>query len=349
MVPNIFSYATKELSQDAVICWLVACAKDATGELREVGLDFVHVLMQSGDSKVIDVSTGGIAPMSGPGKIGRVLCGPTTQYQNIDVYFQAEVDGTVVSFVIEDKTHTEMHSDQLKRYLGTVTADPVAEDHIKAVYLKTGHVFDDEREEAESSGYTVFSAEDMVRFLDHPTRTDHEILRQYSEYIESQVESRQTDLEEWNLERSFVQWKFMVALGKTLQMGRKRWSAKWFNKGGGAWTQYPHWDGRGALYWRLDSGKPLRLMVETSKAGDRALARWDAWSGAFETARTEAGLGAARFRSVRIRRGELVREGTIGAVDIADCLRKEGLCSSVARVNCLYRRFIGQVGSELAP
>ena len=58
MVPNIFRYATKELSQDALICWLVACAKEADGELRECGLAFVEALMRSGRGRVIDVRTG---------------------------------------------------------------------------------------------------------------------------------------------------------------------------------------------------------------------------------------------------------------------------------------------------
>ena len=41
---------TKELSQDALICWLVACAKEADGELRECGLAFVEALMRSGNA-----------------------------------------------------------------------------------------------------------------------------------------------------------------------------------------------------------------------------------------------------------------------------------------------------------
>ncbi len=48
-IPNIFKFATKELSQDALICWLVACAKESEGELRECGLAFVQSLFDSGD------------------------------------------------------------------------------------------------------------------------------------------------------------------------------------------------------------------------------------------------------------------------------------------------------------
>ena len=42
--------------------------------------------------------------------------GPCPQHGGIDVYFQAKVDGNVVSFIVEDKTGTEMHGGQLERY-----------------------------------------------------------------------------------------------------------------------------------------------------------------------------------------------------------------------------------------
>ena len=48
--PNLFDYATKELSQDAVICWLIDWAGRETNgdpedeELRQCGLAFVDAL-----------------------------------------------------------------------------------------------------------------------------------------------------------------------------------------------------------------------------------------------------------------------------------------------------------------
>ena len=48
MVPNILRYATKELAQDAAICWLVACARDTDSDLQTCGLSFVQALMHSG-------------------------------------------------------------------------------------------------------------------------------------------------------------------------------------------------------------------------------------------------------------------------------------------------------------
>ena len=77
-VPNIFDFATKELSQDAVICWLVACARDAEGYFRQRGLDFVAVLAghrpdRPGGHRIAEVTE------------------PKLQYSRVDVYFQARV------------------------------------------------------------------------------------------------------------------------------------------------------------------------------------------------------------------------------------------------------------------
>ncbi len=354
MVPNIFTYATKELSQDALICWLVACAKDETDErLRECGRKFVQALMRSGDGAVIDVSNDSPTRVRHVGSydVGGVLDGPEPQYQKIDVYFQAEVDGKRVSFVIEDKTDTEMHGDQLERYRSIVQGDKYEEDLIKPVYFKTGYVFHDEREKANSNGFSVFNGEDMLAFLNEGQCADaHEILRQFAEHLGGQVKERHRALEEWQLKHGFVQWEFMVALRKVLRTEKEMWPGKGVNTGGSAWTQYPHWDDRGSLFWRLDSWMPLRLMLNTRKVGTRdiVLRRWETWSRAFEDVRKESGLDMGKFRRVRSRKGGLVKEGTIGAVDIASCLRVEGLDKCVARVERLYRAFKASVGAELS-
>lgn len=352
MIPNIFSYATKELSQDAVICWLVACAKNATGPLRGCGLEFIQALMRCGGGHVKRSSNEQFTRHEGEYRVDRVLFGPVTQHEKIDVYFQAEIDGKVVSFVIEDKTHAEMRRDQLPRYLRKVSTDSLKEDLIKGVYFKTGYVFDDEREKAEKAGYSVFDSEHVLDFLTGGRRAHaHEILRQYEEHLARQVQERRNALDDWEFKHGFVQWKFMVRLGQVLQLVDEKWPARWFNRGGSAWTQYPHYEKRGALYWRLDSGKPLRLMVSTKKAGANVLERWDGWCRVFEEARAESGLSAGKFRRVTTRNKVLVRDGTIGAIAINDlrrCLRDEGLDACVARVENLYRAFTRSVGNELS-
>ena len=169
--PNIFSYATKELSQDAVICWLVSCAAEATGSLRKCGLAFVRTLFRAGGSD----ETGGVSVLGPDGEKMALHNGqfevqnvwePYRQYKRIDVYFQAQIDGKMVTFIIEDKTDTSAHSGQLERYLDSVRTDEETEDLIKPIYFKTGYIFSDEREEVEAGKYSVFEAEEMGSFLE---------------------------------------------------------------------------------------------------------------------------------------------------------------------------------------
>ena len=163
--PNLFDYATSELSQDAFICWLVACAAKATGDLQKCGLEFVRTLFRTGASN----RTGGVPVLgpdgepirhNGPCDVSDVSC-PCSQYNKIDVYFQAKVDGKRVSFIIENKKDGSVHSDQLARYLKAAIRDEKEEDLIKPVYFKTGYVFSDEREAVERDKYSVFRAEDL--------------------------------------------------------------------------------------------------------------------------------------------------------------------------------------------
>ena len=209
-VPNIFQFATSELSQDAVICWLVACAGAADGALRECGLEFVRTLVlhgrddHRGPCEVTDVSR------------------PKRQYKHIDVYFQATVDGRRVSFVIEDKTDTETHGDQMERYAEEVRQDEEEEDYVCLIYYKTGYVYGDERKQAWKAGYRVFDAEDMRRFLTNQAGPgEHEILRQYREHIDGILAERSDGLARWDWSQPFVQYEFMHRLRMALQERRE--------------------------------------------------------------------------------------------------------------------------------
>ena len=54
--PNIFKYATKELSQDAVICWLIEWSSyEGQGheKLRECGQQFVKALFAKGCTTIL--------------------------------------------------------------------------------------------------------------------------------------------------------------------------------------------------------------------------------------------------------------------------------------------------------
>ena len=337
MTPNIFHYATKELSQDAFICWLVACASQATGDLQKCGLAFVRALFRAGASSgrgsvpVLGPDGKPTAPHRGPCVVSEVE-DPVRQNNRIDVCFQAQVDGQMVTFVIEDKTGTRDHDDQLERYLESVRTDDQSEDLIKLVYFKTGYVFSDERQDVESNGCCVLEAEEVKRFLARqPATRENEILRQYAENLGELTSERAKYLRRWDLNHDFVQWEFMLKLRDRLSETSRKWKrslpkaltdvsddgwrqaglARNQNLGGGPFTQY--WFAQ-HLFWRLDSWKPLRLMIYLSSADmsvDEGYPLVQKYRGLFSEALQMEGLCAG---DLRMRRGN---ESTLGSVDTA--------------------------------
>ena len=358
MIPNIFKYATTELSQDALICWLVDCAKDETAcRLRECGRKFVQALIKCEGCTVIDNSIKSQAPPLDKGNYDtgeiEILCGPKKQHNHIDVCFRARVGSNQFCIVIESKKDSEMHNDQLKRYRKEVQPGEIG----VYVYFKTGYVYQDEKEKAKEEKYAVFNSRDMLEFLKDAQCYDaHEILRQFEDHLRCQVEERKRALENRQLEFDFVQWDFMIHLRNALQIeGKKMWPGKGKNSDGSAWTQYPHWDdGRRVLFWRLDwrlnSQIPLlRLMLDTRNVDDQnqLTQRWVSWSNKFKDECKESGLSAGKFRRIISRKGKIVRQGTIGAVDIAKCLRDEGPEECTDKIRCLHWKFMKSVGKEI--
>ena len=53
--PNIFNYAKKELSQDAVICWLLECCHSDDDKYRKIGIDFVRFILDNENIKEKDI------------------------------------------------------------------------------------------------------------------------------------------------------------------------------------------------------------------------------------------------------------------------------------------------------
>lgn len=159
--PNIFDFATKELSQDAMICWLIAWADaDATegpvdGGLCLCGRAFVDALFAKWQDWPVELGA----------QIRTEVC---RQQNRIDVL--ARVDDRYV-LLIEDKTDTGAHDDQLDRYRkavinGETAFGDVAYENLYPIYVKTGNHSLRDRQYAETRGYAVFDRTDFLRVLD---------------------------------------------------------------------------------------------------------------------------------------------------------------------------------------
>ena len=170
MKPNLFAYATKELSQDAMICWLIAWSATAAGSeahkaLCELGRRFVEALLGKHEVKLA-------------GAVRRAEI--HQQEHGIDVLARIHDENSTHVLLIEDKTHTSAHGDQLRRYRDVVNAGKTSLRNVREhwpVYLKTGNLSLAEEVNVEKAGYKVFHREDLLVVLDgyqgtHPIVTD---------------------------------------------------------------------------------------------------------------------------------------------------------------------------------
>lgn len=236
--PNLFDYATKELSQDAVICWLLAWAGqskeedvgDASKEeLRRCGLRLLHGVLP------------GIA--LGPEVEVRVH----HQVKHIDIL--AHVNGRHV-ILIEDKTNTREHNDQLRRYYKDVrdgrlekhTGIPeTAAEDIHAICIKTGNQSLEDRKRIDSQGYAVFDREDFLRVLE-PYRGDNEILLDFRRHL-TRWQCETESFREWTCggEKLALGWEGLYAQIEKHYRGRRseEWGGLTSRNGGffGVWME----------------------------------------------------------------------------------------------------------------
>ncbi|WP_026528000.1 endonuclease NucS domain-containing protein [Butyrivibrio sp. VCD2006] len=167
MINNLFYYATKELSQDAFICWLFSYALPDTNKedhgLKACAMDMlIEFLGDIGNGHEI------------------VLERIDKQIGNIDVLLSVKCDEKNVRIIIEDKVHASEHDDQLTRYYENVSKDKSV-DKVVCIYFKTG--FQSDYSAVKQAGYKVFGRRDLLRVLErHADLISNDIFCNYYEY-----------------------------------------------------------------------------------------------------------------------------------------------------------------------
>lgn len=184
--PNIFDYATSELSQDAVLAYMLAWAdpKQAkTTKLHKLGQDFLLALLNKAGQKI--------------DKIKDVVV--KTQDNNIDI----SVDiNEKIFMIIEDKVETIRHGDQILRYKDAATERFDGEGktrEIVAIYLKTGNESNWFHPESERA--SCFFRGDMLEVLDNNKDTSNSIIYEFRTHLqcwEDETQSfRANKVSEW--------------------------------------------------------------------------------------------------------------------------------------------------------
>ena len=200
--PNIFKYATKELSQDAVICWLIEWSGVQTTEaefdpaLRELGRAFVEALLATHNVELK----------------GDVVSTKIRQ-QNLGIDVLARVQDHAKShvLVIEDKTDADSRSDQLDRYRKRVSNGDSAfgnvhESSVCYVFLKTGNQSLSKDRRVEEKGYKLFGRQEFLEVLNR-YHGDHPIVTDFREHLR-QREAEFTGYCRWSRADNRIEWSW---------------------------------------------------------------------------------------------------------------------------------------------
>ncbi|MDE0273695.1 MAG: PD-(D/E)XK nuclease family protein [Gammaproteobacteria bacterium] len=267
--PNLFSYATKELSQDAFICWLIdwagvsQCKGPEDEALRQCGRGFVDALFAKWEGYEVELGD-------------EILVEILRQEKKIDVLVR--VNGRYV-LLIEDKTDSGTHGNQLEEYWRTVVRGETRlkeakEDDVFPIYLKTGnHSILEANRIQNTEGYMVFDRSDFLRVLDGYSG-NNSILLDYRQYLQS-LEDRTNSYANWTAASeqddplalqglySLLERKFLEPRGNKGKIywgyveNRKfggftgvNWRPSEVNKEAGVWLQVND-DGRIELVFRL--------------------------------------------------------------------------------------------------
>lgn len=244
MRPNLFHFATSELSQDALIAYLLSWAKESAqpynAPLHQLARLFLNSLFNAANAKPPD-SIHSIEIKKQEGGID-ILC----------IVNQCYV------LLIEDKTSTQEHSNQLARYVDYLNEHyNFAEENILLLYIQTGDQSD--YCEVARNGYSVFDRQALLNILDSEAGQAacvvSDILNDYRHWlreIEDEVQSFLTVFpKNWS-------WRAWIGFYKWLQreLGDGHWDYVANPSGGflGFWWHFVG-NGSGELYLQIEQGK----------------------------------------------------------------------------------------------
>jgi len=232
MKPNLFEVATKELSQDGFFTWLLRWANPENSqynkELNETAQDFIRLLLsesKGNDNYIINDSY----------VINKVEV--WRPWGDIDIL--ANVNDEFI-IVIEDKTNTGEHSDQLRRYKDFVL-NYYKDTNFKHcfVYLKTGNESSsslDKIRDNDNIGYKVIDRKSILSVI-NKRKINNDIFTDFCSNL-NKIENDTNSYEK--LENITSNWRTAEGFYARLEKEIKEWSA---------WKYVPNEQGGFLGFW----------------------------------------------------------------------------------------------------
>ena len=259
--PNLFKYGGKELSQDAMICWLLKWANKCYAETHpdhhQAGQNFAKALFRKHDH-------------SGPDDICTVKL--EMQASRIDVLaWINDEDEDGYALLIEDKTDSNQHSGQLGRYHKLVLDGDAQVEGKKIkpskcrffpIFLKTGNMsLADKRaiqEQRWEPPYRVFERKEFLDSLLDSKQDVSEILTDFCNHLQEREEDSNSWKETPPADWSWGAWEgFYRCLEEKEIAPSINWGYVHNQAGGflGFWRYYYDEASGDAVYWQAEWGK----------------------------------------------------------------------------------------------
>ena len=251
--PNIFTFATKELSQDAMICWLISWAGQTKSssledeELRRCGLRFVRAFLNhsKGDRDPVNVEAVFETEIH-------------QQERGIDVL--ARINGKHV-LLIEDKTVSKNYANQLSRYYSYVVEArtklrEVPNRNLYPIFLKTGNQSLANDRRVEKRKFKVFSRTDFLDVL-NGYKGHNSILLDFREHLQD-LENRTDSYIRWTSRARRESWWAWEGFYRRLERGLEETKRRWTG-----WGYVPNKSGGflGFWWWPFDTDN-IYLQIE---------------------------------------------------------------------------------------
>lgn len=260
-IPNLFRFATSELSQDAFLCWLLSWG-DPSFAASEPALHRTATLLLD---RLLERGK-----VQRPEAYSKVVV--KRQVNRIDVLVEVNDD---IAVLIEDKTFTQHHSGQLERYLSAVR-QKYSKDKVAAIYFKTGDQCN--YIEIEKAEFFPFLRSDLLSVLQQGKDVRSDIFRDFIAYlkgIDEAVDGFKT--------KPLPEWDGSCWVGFFKELQRRLGDGAWdyvANPSGGFMGFWWHW--KGTKYLQLEEGK-LCFKIEVEDKTLRAN-RWEEWHSDLMTA-----------------------------------------------------------------
>lgn len=258
MKPNIFRIATKELSQDGFFTWLLQWGapenEKHNSKLFKCAQNFIKLLLSTHNIEINEITEVDVRP----------------QWKNIDIW--AKINNEYL-IIIEDKTFTREHSNQLEKYKKTATDWCENKITLICIYLKTGVESKSSLEKIRNKGFQIIGRKELITFFEKNV-VDNDIYNEFVENLNSlerSINSFETlPIKEWNTDC----WRgFYEFLDTQLEVDDWHYVAN--PRGGflGLWWHFLEWKDYN-VYLQIEQGNLCFKIGKVSKNHSSVRNEW---------------------------------------------------------------------------